>query len=476
MARAPRAWWRLLSVGCLVCLGPALGACGDDGPHFVPAGANPGQNLMVIDEGFDLTAAEFSNKLVATYTFACSSSSGAPSDAEGGGPLGIDGIASKSFDQQKQEIVSALATRDESCHLQPGISHKTDPLASVARFRSRWNAAMKNNVPIDAAFTASEQQTLLTAVNQALATFPNHGTATAGTAAHENDAVRLVLVERPLGDESTVMATYTCVAQADLDRFAALYGDPDVVTAAVNQPQSTLDADIDHAIATHAVGLVNESFGSPSRLFLEQLQAMYGCPDTDFTGYFVTLGNLNLAQRRAAAAAGGAQPLTVQAAGNDGAQIDSVADSLDCDLGDPVNLSVGSLALDGTVSTFSNRGACVDLYAPGEAIITPVAGGWYFAVDGTSFAAPLAARTLSLAASTPYDAATARRQLLAQNAGNGEAIPPSAFPADLFYEPASTAQALVDPAAVAPQPRWAPPVRVDLRQLLGPLERRRRGM
>ena len=46
--------------------------------------------------------------------------------------------------------------------------------------------------------------------------------------------------------------------------------------------------------------------------------------------------------------------LTVQAAGNDGAQIDSLTDALDCDAGDPLNLSVGSLALDGSVSTFSS--------------------------------------------------------------------------------------------------------------------------
>ena len=156
--------------------------------------------------------------------------------------------------------------------------------------------------------------------------------------------------------------------------------------------------------------------------------------------------------------------------------IDSVADSLDCDLGDPVNLSVGSLALDGTVSTFSNRGACVDLYAPGESIVTPVAGGWYFPVDGTSFAGPLTARTLSLTATTPYDATTARQQLLAQYAGNSEAIPPSAFPADLFYQPVSTAPALLDAGARVPPPRFTPPVRIDLRQLLGPLERRRRGL
>jgi len=170
-------------------------------------------------------------------------------------------------------------------------------------------------------------------------------------------------------------------------------------------------------------------------------------------------------------------PLTVQAAGNDGAQIDSITDALDCDRGDPLNLSVGSLALDGTVSTFSNHGACVDLYAPGESVITPVAGGWYFAVDGTSFSAPLAARALSLAATAPFDPAQARQQLLAQNAATGEQLPPAAFPGDFFYQPAVGAQALVATgSAPAPGPRWTPSARIDLHQMLGPLARRSRGI
>jgi len=464
-------------MSALVVLGAALWGCGDDGPQFVPASADQGQNLMVIDEGFDLTAAEFSGKLVAAYTYDCGG--GDPGAGSDGGPLGIDGIASGALADQKQEILTALATRDESCRLRTGISNKSDPLRSVARFRSRWNAAMRNDQSLGDAFDADEWQVLMPALEQALSDFPFHGTATAGTAAHENDVVRLVLVERPLGDASAITATYTCVAQADLDRFVALYGDPNVVTAYAYQPQSTLDADLDRARATHAVGLVNESYGYSARLFLEQLQQMAGCPAADFTGYFRTLGGLEVAQRRAAALSDSALPLVVQAAGNDGAQIDTVTDALDCDVGDPLNLSVGSLALDGTISSFSNHGACVDLYAPGESVIAPVAGGWYFAVDGTSFAAPLAARALSLTASAPFDPAQARQQLLAQNANSGEEILPTAVPSDFFYQPgvASTAGALLATgAAPPPRSRWRPPSRVDLHHLLGPLTRRRRGI
>ena len=473
MPRAPRS---LLSPSAVLLLGAALAGCGDDGPHFVPASANRGQNLMVIDEGFDLTAAEFSGKLVAAYTFDCPGGDPGAGD-DSGGPLGIDGLSAGALADQKQQILSALAVRDDSCRLRPGISAKSDPLASVARFKGRWNAAIEHDEPLGDAFSADEWQVLQPALEQALSEFPFHGTATAGTAARENDAVRLVLVERPLGDESSEVVAYTCVAQADLDRFVALYGDPDVVLAFANQPQSTLDADMAAAMTAHDVGLVNESYGSPTRSFLEQLQSMAGCAPTDFTGYFNALGNLQLAQRRAADQSGAATlPLIVQAAGNDGAQIDSVTDALDCDAGDPLNLSVGSLALDGTISSFSNHGACVDLYAPGESVIVPVAGGWHFPVDGTSFSAPLTARALSLGASAPFDPAQSRQQLLAQNVATGEELVPASFPGDFFYQPVAP-QALVAAGAAPPaRPRWALPSRIDLHQLLGPLTRRRRGI
>ena len=95
---------------------------------------------------------------------------------------------------------------------------------------------------------------------------------------------------------------------------------------------------------------------------------------------------------------GGPSVLTVVAAGNDGVEIDSGSDSLSCDLGDPKSLLVGAYN-PGTLArnSFSNYGACVNLYAPGQAIVVEYAGGWLIWASGTSFAAPLTARYASMA-------------------------------------------------------------------------------
>lgn len=51
-------------------------------------------------------------------------------------------------------------------------------------------------------------------------------------------------------------------------------------------------------------------------------------------------------------------------------------------------IAVGSIASDGTKSSFSNYGDWVDLAAPGTAILSTVTGGSYAVMDGTSMACP----------------------------------------------------------------------------------------
>ena len=77
--------------------------------------------------------------------------------------------------------------------------------------------------------------------------------------------------------------------------------------------------------------------------------------------------------------------------------------------GYPGVLAVGATARDGSrPSEFSNRGAWVDLVAPGERIVsTATVAGGYLTFDGTSFAAPLvsAAAALVVASHPTFTAA-----------------------------------------------------------------------
>jgi subtilisin family serine protease len=455
-------------LGHIIALFAAGCGSGSSGPAFVPASADPRQNVMVIDQGFDLTVTDLRGRVAAAYTQVCQPASGGGGTDAGSADAGPP----PSFDQLKQQYIAALAMPDDSCHLDQGVSAKSDPLASIARYKARWNQMIQRNQFVNDVFNQTETADLMAALNSpSMQDFPYHGTATASTVAHDNPTVRLVLVEIPLDSESMLQQSFTCLVQSDFDQFVALLADPQVMDAYVHQPEPQVDHQIDMAASTYQVGLVNESFGPPARTTLEQLQASSGCPPISLSAYFSAM---NAAENARLAALGTAPRLTVQAAGNESAQIDSGADELTCQIGNPLSLVVGSYDLTETRSTFSNFGACVDVSAPGESVVARYAGDWLLPVDGTSFASPMAVRVVSLTAPTPYDPAQARTALLAQRDASGN-LPINMFPTDFFYAPGQTLPAFavgVDLGPAAAGRRL--PRRFDLGRVLRPLNRLRR--
>ena len=455
---------------CLVG-GLALAGCGGgSGFSLVPASSSQQRNVMVIDEGFDLSVGELRGLVAAAYTESCADEPAVAPDAaastDAGNADAGNADAGASFDQMKQALLTALSAPDDSCHLTTGIGAKPDPLPSIAQFRGRWNAMIRANQTVDQVFTPAEATALMTAMQAPdFEAFPYHGTSTAGTVAHENPNVRLVLVERQLESEAAAQSGFTCFVQADIDQAVQLFSDPQVYAAWVNQP-AQLDDDIAAAQGKYDVGLVNESFGSSSRQTLEMLQATNNCPaPVDLSAYFTLLDQAGLAHAKTI---GGPPVLTVQAAGNEGVEIDSGADSLACDLGDPLSLLVGSYDTAQVRSTFSDFGACVDLYAPGESIVAPYAGNWLLPVDGTSFAAPIVVRQVSLTMPAHFDPAQARLDLRSVRLTDGS-LPITWFPADFFYLPADTATADVIAGGVARRTPRRPVSRVDLHRVLHPL-------
>jgi subtilisin family serine protease len=405
-------------------------------------------NLLIIDEGFDTTVDDLVGKVIGSYTVMCAMAMATPNpvpapavddeadagaDSSSGAAPDADDGAIDRFAIEKGQFVAALAERDESCHLAPGIAAKPDPLSQFASRRTAWNRAMRASLSEATVMAAEDAQQIVDAMQAQTMDFPYHGTTTAGAIAHGAPDVRLVLIERQLGSMATLQASFSCLVQSELDDEVRLLSDPDVQLAYVNRPTDRIDLDVNLAAAEHRVALVNQSFGPAARVTIEALQKSQSCPTIDLGPYFSVLGQLEHAYARAQALPGA---LTVVAAGNDGARLDGPADSLDCAPDDPGQLMVGSDTLDDAISGFSNFGACVDLFAPGEWVVTPTAGGWLMPVEGTSYSAPLAVRSLSQSAPQPFAVETARASLLAR-LRFGRYLSVTDFPVDLFYRPAA---------------------------------------
>jgi hypothetical protein len=451
----------------------AVNGCGSgSGPAIVPQSSNQQQNVMVIDEGIDLSASDLQGKVSAAYTETCVDQPA--SDA--GSPTGDGGAVSSgaAFDALKQMFLAELAQPDDSCHLTSGISAKANPLPTIAKFEARWNAMVRANQTPSEVFNSAEIRQLMGPIDTEFSSFGYHGTATSTTVAHANPSVRLVLVERELGSESSLQMNFPCIAQSDIDQFVDLLNDSQVYTAFVNQP-ATVDGELAAAQAKYDVGIVNESFGAESRQTLEMLQSQYCATPVDLSAYFTLLDQATIDHN---ATLTGPAVLTVQAAGNDGVQIDTGADSLSCDLGDPKALLVGAYN-PGTLAqnTFSNYGACVNLYAPGQAIVVEYAGGWLTWGDGTSFSSPLTVRYASMSKDMPAPFApdTARTAVLAAIQPSNQFLPVGLFPTDFFYTPQQTttdfAVPLANPKAAAAR---RPPSKYELHRVLGPLNRLKR--
>lgn len=84
----------------------------------------------------------------------------------------------------------------------------------------------------------------------------------------------------------------------------------------------------------------------------------------------------------------------VQAAGNSGllAGVDPMKRS-------DHSIVVGSISKEFKISTFSNFGQCVDIFAPGEGIFSAMPGGDIGPMDGTSMSSPIVAGSIALALS-----------------------------------------------------------------------------
>jgi subtilisin family serine protease len=435
---------------------------GGDGPGTAESSPDPRHNVLVIDDGFDITVPVFKGRFVAGYSIICQHSArvlqqddldgGLPQPVTDGGSLPVpdDGGAPDTdggLASRKADLIAALKVRDTSCHLEQGLVPKPDPLASIDKYRERWNATILASKYASSTFTPAEIDEIKAAMDN-LGDARFHGTATAGLVAHDNPSARLVLVEERLGSAESAEMGFNCFKQQDIDDNVALFSDPEVRQAYIDQPSSQLEDDIMAVGAQHHVGVVNESFGAFSRQRLEQLQMSKGCTPVDLKPYFTLIGDLDAARTMAHP---DPSALVVKSAGNDHSQLDGPADNPMCNMDGSPRLVVAAYDNQGQLTDFTNFGKCVDTSAPGSQIIAPIPGNWYLPLSGTSFSAPLTARLISLNPQPiPYSADQARAQVLAMRDDSGR-IPISRFPKDVLYDPQMQANMwalrLAEPAA-----------------------------
>ena len=169
-----------------LCVNGTLGCSGDDvAPPVVVADSR--RNVMVIDDGIDLSLPVLRGKVAAAYTVVCATPATSPPSLDGG----PDGQSE--FATAKAELIAALAQPDESCHLSSGIGDKVPFGKGYESVRGRWNQALLTD---QNPFRISEG--LGDALDADLAALPFHGAATAGAIAFAVPQLNLFLVEQPL--------------------------------------------------------------------------------------------------------------------------------------------------------------------------------------------------------------------------------------------------------------------------------------
>jgi len=397
-----------------------VSASGCEGTVELPF--DPRVTVMVIDDGFDVSLPVFEGKVAATYTVTCPREQGSSDLAAAMTPVQDDAAATE-FTSRKAALLAQLAESDDGCRLVAGLPPPGTPLADLEPDRAAWNAAI-------AAGTFGEAPPIVPDIFIRLLAGSFHGTATAGLIAHENPRVQLVLVQRRT-DEARQDTTPSCPRQDQLDESVRLLADPDVRSAYLARPRAELDRQLDEVKLRHHVGIVNESYGRLPRAVLEDAWSARGCPAVSLRPYMALLTDL---EQAFTAAHPGAPVLTLKAAGNDGLSLDDAEDSEECQRSDGTRLLVGSYGAREERSPFSNYGACVDVFAPGEDVVVNLPGGWLFPfLSGTSFAAPLLTRLVTLSAPLPFDPGRASAALLGER-DTRRFIPLARFPRALLWD------------------------------------------
>jgi hypothetical protein len=293
-----------------------------------------------------------------------------------------------------QSVLAELTARDR-CRLNQGIQPRFgSSLGSMTISKSQWNnAVLTKRLTEDGVPRAAANESILTGKADDTA---YDGTAAAGLLAYNNDRVRLILLETQTTPAAQIERSLRCHDQTQWDALAIALENEDIVHAYANADMTASDRALLELIDRYGVTLVAKGRGLPAAGAMAKKLADKGCPRVDLRRFSAAWARLTNERARALQdrvfLRSMNEVLTLQAAGDDGYELATPADTAECPVQGPPRILVGGLSAAGRIASKSNSGGCVGLYAPSSRYVVAAPNGFYVRMDGTSVATALLAR------------------------------------------------------------------------------------
>ncbi len=415
----------------MALFGASLAAC-SSGLDPLPINANPGRAVitrfespekevppdapvaLIVDDGFDLGLAAYSDRIVGAYTQVCKRGGASPEPT--------------TFEEMKKALIASYATSDSSCHLEKGLElERSEWLDTLVPYREEWNKALLGGTLIEDEFPTPDRFWKALFGDRK---YQYHGTHVLGVAAAAAPNARFLIIQRELAEAGYVEP---CPTRQSLELYAKVYADPEVKAAYLKRPASRSSQEYYALVDRFRVGYENASYGWSTRPAREK-----ACPGLPWREVWKVNAAFNEPDGNAPPRDPGHPILLFRSAGNDGATIDTREDSLYCGFqqsngADSADILVGAYDEMARPAAFSNRGQCIDIYAPGSFVTSWAPNGFRVFFSGTSAAAPLAMGIAMQTLGNAGSAAERKARFLAQSRDDASReLPIRAVPSGLL--------------------------------------------
>ncbi len=334
--------------------------------------------VMVVDSGFDPNFEVYKSKVIGRFTLTC-----ALTGTE-------DHMAvMKELQEQIAKNSSEPLIFGQKCYLSKEIaeldSQHLNP--DYAHLREEWNRHIEDNK-----LMPQELFSLYSKLKGKLEGY--HGTMVTSLIAYKNPKVRFVLVD--FRNLIKITHGYCPDIKANYKEGLSFLRDPSRRNILEEKAVLSEWQILDELARKYHVSMVNKSYGTTRAYF----NKVYLTCDEETRNlvneYYYERSEISEKIARRMNIFYEQEPfLTLQSAGNESLEINSKKDFFEC-THTPKHIVIGSYASPKDRSYFSNYGECVDFYSPGSHIVSSIPSRFLVVINGTSFAAPLTVRYISM--------------------------------------------------------------------------------